>query len=51
VCSSDLVKHAKFGRGMVIALAGKGENLKVTVSFPNFGKKQLIARLAKLEKI
>ena len=47
----DTVKHAKFGRGMVISLAGKGEDLKVTVSFPNVGKKQLVAKLAKLEKV
>ena len=36
---------------MVISLAGSGEDLKVTVSFPNHGKKQLLAKLAKLEKI
>ena len=47
----DTVKHKTFGRGMVIALMGSGEDLKVTVSFPNHGKKQLLARLAKLEKI
>ncbi len=47
----DTVMHAKFGRGMVIALSGKGEDLKVTVSFPNVGKKQLMAKMAKLEKV
>ena len=47
----DTVKHKKFGKGMVIGMAGSGEDLKVTVSFPNHGKKQLIAKIAKLEKI
>jgi DNA helicase-2/ATP-dependent DNA helicase PcrA len=47
----DQVKHKAFGRGMVIALMGSGEDLKVTVSFPNHGKKQLLVKLAKLEKI
>jgi DNA helicase-2/ATP-dependent DNA helicase PcrA len=47
----DTVRHPRFGRGMVIALSGRGEDLKVTVSFPNFGKKQLVAKLAKLEKV
>ncbi len=46
----DSVRHKKFGKGLVIALAGSGEDLKVTVSFPNFGKKQLLAKIAQLEK-
>ncbi len=47
----ETVKHKKFGKGMVLSLMGSGEDLKVTVSFPNFGKKQLIAKMAHLEKI
>ncbi len=47
----DTVKHPKFGRGMVLGLMGSGDDLKVTVSFPNHGKKQLLAKLAHLEKI
>jgi DNA helicase-2/ATP-dependent DNA helicase PcrA len=47
----DTVKHKKFGKGMVLALSGSGEDLKVTVSFPNHGKKQLLAKMANLEKI
>jgi DNA helicase II / ATP-dependent DNA helicase PcrA len=47
----DTVKHKKFGKGMIIALMGSGEDLKVTVSFPNHGKKQLLAKMANLEKI
>jgi DNA helicase II / ATP-dependent DNA helicase PcrA len=47
----ETVKHKKFGKGMVLAVTGSGEDLKVTVSFPNHGKKQLLAKMAKLEKI
>ncbi|HTA77598.1 MAG TPA: UvrD-helicase domain-containing protein [bacterium] len=47
----DTVKHAKFGKGMVLGLMGAGDDLKVTVSFPNHGKKQLLAKMAHLEKI
>ena len=47
----DTVKHKSFGKGMVIALSGSGDDLKVTVSFPNHGKKQLLAKMAHLEKI
>jgi DNA helicase-2/ATP-dependent DNA helicase PcrA len=47
----ETVKHKQFGKGMVLALTGSGENLKVTVSFPNHGKKQLLAKMANLEKV
>jgi DNA helicase-2/ATP-dependent DNA helicase PcrA len=47
----DTVKHKTFGKGMVIALAGSNDDLKVTVSFPNHGKKQLLAKMAHLEKV
>ncbi len=47
----DTVKHKKFGKGMVIGVLGSGEDLKVTVSFPNHGKKQLLAKIANLEKV
>ncbi len=47
----ETVKHQKFGKGMILALTGSGENLKVTVSFPNHGKKQLLAKMANLEKV
>ena len=47
----ETVKHKKFGTGMVLGVMGSGEDLKVTVSFPNHGKKQLLAKIAKLEKV
>ena len=47
----ETVKHKKFGTGMVLGVMGSGEDLKVTVSFPNHGKKQLLAKIANLEKV
>src|SRR5579871_4485253 len=47
----DTVRHKHFGKGMVLALIGSGDDLTVTVSFPNHGKKQLKAKIAKLEKV
>jgi DNA helicase-2/ATP-dependent DNA helicase PcrA len=45
------VHHAKYGFGIVLGTEGAGENLKVTVSFNKFGRKRLLAELAKLEVI
>jgi DNA helicase-2/ATP-dependent DNA helicase PcrA len=47
----DTVRHPKFGKGLVLALEGTGSGLKVTVSFPHFGKKKLDASMARLEKV
>ena len=47
----DTVRHPKFGKGLVIAVEGVGTDLKVTVSFPHFGKKALNAAMARLEKV
>lgn len=47
----DEVRHKQFGKGLVLALKGSGDDLTVTVSFPNHGKKQLKAAIAKLEKV
>jgi DNA helicase-2/ATP-dependent DNA helicase PcrA len=40
------IEHAKYGRGTVLRLEGSGEDTKVTVSFPGFGLKKLIAKYA-----
>jgi DNA helicase-2/ATP-dependent DNA helicase PcrA len=44
------VKHAKYGRGLVLRREGSGDNVKLTVSFPGFGQKKLIEKYANLEK-
>lgn len=40
------VDHAKYGRGTVLRLEGSGEDSKLTVSFPGYGLKKLIAKYA-----
>ena len=45
------VRHPKYGVGTVLESEGEGENTKVTVSFPGYGRKKLVERFASLEKI
>ncbi len=40
------IDHAKYGRGTVMRLEGSGEDAKLTVSFPGYGLKKLIAKYA-----
>jgi DNA helicase-2/ATP-dependent DNA helicase PcrA len=40
------VEHAKYGRGTVLRMEGSGEDTKLTVSFPGYGLKKLIAKYA-----
>ena len=44
------VRHAKYGRGLVLRREGVGEGTKLTVSFPGFGQKKLVQKFANLEK-
>ncbi|HLL73381.1 MAG TPA: UvrD-helicase domain-containing protein [Pyrinomonadaceae bacterium] len=44
------VKHAKYGRGLVLRREGTGDAAKLTISFPGFGHKKLIEKYAGLEK-
>jgi DNA helicase-2/ATP-dependent DNA helicase PcrA len=44
------VRHPKFGLGTVLDCEGDGEDTKLTVSFPGYGKIKLIERYALLEK-
>jgi DNA helicase-2/ATP-dependent DNA helicase PcrA len=44
------VRHAKYGRGLVLKREGAGESAKLTVSFPGYGQKKLIEKYAGLEK-
>jgi len=44
------VKHAKYGRGLVLRREGAGELTKLTVSFPGYGQKKLVQKYAGLEK-
>jgi len=44
------VRHAKYGRGLVLRREGAGESTKLTVSFPGYGQKKLVQKYAGLEK-
>jgi len=44
------VHHDKYGRGLVLRKEGRGEDAKITVSFPGFGVKKLVEKYAKLKK-
>jgi DNA helicase-2/ATP-dependent DNA helicase PcrA len=44
------VRHPKFGLGRVLECEGEGEETKLTVSFPGYGKKKFVERFAALEK-
>jgi DNA helicase-2/ATP-dependent DNA helicase PcrA len=44
------VRHAKYGRGLVLRREGSGDQSKVTVSFPGYGQKKLIEKYAGLVK-
>src|SRR5258705_1506403 len=44
------VRHAKYGRGLVLRREGVGDSLKLTVTFPCYGQKKLIEKYAGLER-
>jgi len=44
------VRHAKYGRGLVLRREGVGDSSKLTVTFPGYGQKKLIEKYAGLEK-
>ncbi len=47
----DKVAHAKFGTGIVVQVKGSGEDMEVTVAFPDQGLKNLIVKYAPIKKI
>ena len=47
----DIVKHMKFGVGVVTAINSGGKDYEVTVDFTNTGVKKMLASFAKLKKV
>jgi DNA helicase-2/ATP-dependent DNA helicase PcrA len=47
--AGDNVVHQRFGKGVVSAVEGTGENRKAVVEFNSVGRKQLLLRFAKLQ--
>ena len=44
-----MVEHARFGKGIIENIEGKGQDRKALISFKDFGKKNLLLRFAKLK--
>ena len=51
VRSGDLVRHAKFGEGVVVEMLGSGSDYEVMGSFREEGVKRLLLSYAQLEKL
>jgi len=47
----DNVRHERFGKGVIISIEGEVPNTTASVDFENDGRKKLLLRFAKLEKI
>jgi DNA helicase-2/ATP-dependent DNA helicase PcrA len=45
------VRHPKYGLGTIVDCEGEGEDSKLTVSFPGYGRKKMVERYASLEKV
>ena len=45
------VRHPKYGIGTVLDLEMDGENTKLTISFPGYGRKKMMDGLAPLERL
>jgi DNA helicase-2/ATP-dependent DNA helicase PcrA len=45
------VRHPTYGEGTVLELEGAGEQRKITVSFPRYGRKKLMEKYAGLVKV
>lgn len=51
VSVGDRIRHERFGTGIIESIEGSADNTKATVSFDNVGKKQLLLKYARFEKI
>ena len=47
----DSVRHLKFGIGTVLDITEGGKDYEVTVEFPGYGVRKLLASFAKLQKV
>ncbi|MBI4464055.1 MAG: UvrD-helicase domain-containing protein [Acidobacteria bacterium] len=45
------VRHPKFGYGTVLRREGEGDEMKLTIRFPDFGLKKLVGKYAGLERV
>ncbi len=47
----DKVMHAKWGQGVVVSIKGAGEDIELSVAFPDQGIKNLMAKYAPIKKV
>jgi len=45
------VRHAKYGIGTILDCEDDGEDSKLTISFPGYGRKKMVERFAGLERV
>jgi DNA helicase-2/ATP-dependent DNA helicase PcrA len=45
------VRHAKYGIGTILECEDDGEDSKLTISFPGYGRKKMVERFAGLERV
>jgi DNA helicase-2/ATP-dependent DNA helicase PcrA len=45
------VRHAKYGVGTILDCEDAGEDSKLTISFPGYGRKKMVERFAGLERV
>lgn len=45
------VHHERYGYGVVLGCEGAGDEAKLTVNFPGFGRKKFVAKFASLERV
>src|SRR5208337_2904953 len=45
------VRHARYGIGTVLDCEDDGEDSKLTISFPGYGRKKMVERFADLERV
>jgi DNA helicase-2/ATP-dependent DNA helicase PcrA len=43
------VRHPRYGRGTILRREGEGDDTKITVSFPGYGLKKLMAKFAGIQ--
>jgi DNA helicase-2/ATP-dependent DNA helicase PcrA len=44
--TGNTVHHPKYGRGQILRREGEGEDAKLTISFPGYGLKKIVAKYA-----
>lgn len=45
------ISHAKWGRGIVVNVKGKGDSTEIDVTFPNIGVRRLLVKFAPIERV